>query len=111
MVMKAKIKRHDVIANLVEIPESPDKRFWQKEMMFLKRLEKQYSIDFLSQYKPEKKLPTLAFYFAEWKRKLVEIDFKEFYYSRLHKQDLTSEEKIGKDAEVKTKKTIKQFLS
>lgn len=109
--MKEKIKRHDIIANLVEIPESPDKRFWQKEMIFLKRLEKQYSIDFLAQYQPEKKLPTLAFYFAEWKRKLVEIDFKEFYYTRLHKQDFASEQKIGKDAEIKTKKTIKQFLS
>lgn len=109
--MKEKIKRQDIIGNLVEIPQCPDKRFWQKEMMFLKKLEKRYNIDFLAQYQPEKKLPTLAFYFAEWKKKLVEIDFKEFYYNRLHKEDLALDQKIGKDAEIKIKKNIKQFLS
>lgn len=109
--MKEKINRKEIINNLVEIPKSADKRFWQREMVFLKRLEKSYSIDFLAQMQQEKKIPTLAFLFADWKKKLLDVDYKEYYYTRLHQQDLSSEEKIGKDAEVKTKKTLKQFLS
>lgn len=80
-------------------------------MVFLKRLEKSYSIDFLSQIKQDKKVPTLAFFFAPWKKKLLDADYKEYYYNRLHHQDLSLEEKIGKDAEIKVKKTIKNFLS
>ena len=109
--MKEKLNRRKVIDSLVEIPANADKRFWQREMVFLKRLEKSYSIDFLSQIKEDKKVPTLAFFFADWKKKLLDVDYKEYYYSRLHQQDLSLEQKIGKDAEVKTKKTLKQFLS
>jgi hypothetical protein len=109
--MKEKINRAKIIGSLVELPAKPDKRFWQKEMVFLKKLEKIYGIDFLVQIKEEKKVPTLAFFFADWKKKLLDVDYKEYYYTRLHQQDLSSEEKIGKDAEVKTKKTLKQFLS
>jgi hypothetical protein len=99
------------IDSLVEIPANADKRFWQREMVFLKRLEKSYSIDFLAQIQQEKKVPTLAFFFADWKKKLLDVDYKEYYYTRLHQQDLSLEQKIGKDAEIKTKKTLKQFLS
>lgn len=109
--MKQKIDRRKIIGALVEIPAKADTRFWQREMVFLKRLEKSYSIDFLSQIKEDKKVPTLAFFFADWKKKLLDVDYKEYYYSRLHQQDLSLEQKIGKDAEVKAKKTLKQFLS
>lgn len=109
--MKAKINRKDVLANLVEIPESADKKFWQKEMAILKRLERKYSIDFLAQIVPEKKVPTIAFYFADWKQKLLEIEFKEFYYNTLHKADLSEAEKIGADYKSVRKITIKEFLS
>lgn len=109
--MKEKISRTKVIESLVEIPAKADRRFWQKEMVLLKKLEKIYGIDFLSQIQEDKKVPTLAFFFADWKKKLLDVDYKEYYYTRLHKQDLSSEQKIGKDAEVKTKKTLKQFLS
>lgn len=109
--MKEKLNRKKVIDSLVEIPANADKRFWQREMVFLKRLEKTYGIDFLAQIQQEKKVPTLAFFFADWKKKLLDVDYKEYYYTRLHQQDLSSEQKIGKDAEVKTKKTLKQFLS
>lgn len=109
--MKEKLNRKKVIDSLVEIPANADKRFWQREMVFLKRLEKTYSIDFLAQIQQEKKVPTLAFFFADWKKKLLDVDYKEYYYTRLHQQDLSAEQKIGKDAEVKTKKTLKQFLS
>lgn len=109
--MKAKINRKDILANLVEIPEKADAKFWQKEMAILKRLERKFSIDFLAQLVPEKKVPTIAFYFAEWKQKLLEIEFKEFYYTHLHKTDLADAEKIGKDYKVKPKQTIKGFLS
>lgn len=109
--MKQKIDRRKIIGSLVEIPANANTRFWQREMVFLKRLEKSYSIDFLSQIKEDKKVPTLAFFFADWKKKLLDVDYKEYYYSRLHQQDLSLEQKIGKDAEVKTKKTLKQFLS
>ena len=108
--MKEKLNRKKIIDSLVEIPANADKRFWQREMVFLKRLEKTYSIDFLAQIQQEKKVPTLAFFFADWKKKLLDVDYKEYYYTRLHKQDLSSEQKIGNDAEVKTKKTLKQFL-
>lgn len=111
MEMKAKIDRRKIISNLVEIPNSPTVRFWQKEMVMLKKLEKKYGVDFLAQLQLEKKIPTLAFLFAEWKAKLLDIDHKEFYYNRLHKEDLSTEEKIGKDADIKIKKTIKQFLT
>lgn len=109
--MKEKLNRRKIIDSLVEIPENADKRFWQKEMVFLKRLEKSYSIDFLAQIQQDKKVPTLAFFFADWKKKLLDVDYKEYYYSRLHQEDLSLEQKIGKDAEIKTKKTLKQFLS
>jgi len=109
--MKVKINRKKIISNLVEIPQEATIRFWQKEMTLLKRLEKKYGIDFLAQLQEEKKLPTLAFLFAEWKAKLLDIEHKEFYYNRLHKEDLSTEEKIGNDAQIKVKKTIKQFLS
>ena len=109
--MKEKINRVKIIGSLVEVPAKADKRFWQKEMVFLKKLEKMYSVDFLAQIKEEKKVPTLAFFFADWKKKLLDVDYKEYYYSRLHKEDLSTEQKIGKDAEVKSKKTLKQFLS
>lgn len=109
--MKDKINRQEIIAKLIFIPLEADKRFWQKEMVFFKRLEKKFSIDFWAQFQPDQKFPTLAFYFAKWKQKLLEIEFKEFYYSRLHQQDFSTEQKIGKDAKITTKKTIKQFLS
>lgn len=109
--MKEKLNRKKIIDSLVEIPANADKRFWQREMVFLKRLEKSYSIDFLAQIQQEKKVPTLAFFFADWKKKLLDVDYKEYYYTRLHQQDLSLEQKIGKDAEIKTKKTLKQFLS
>lgn len=109
--MKEKINRRKIIQALVDIPPKADKRFWQREMVFLKKLEKTYSIDFLAQIQEEKKLPTLAFLFSDWKKKLLDVDYKEYYYSRLHQQDLSLEEKVGKDVEVKTKKTLKEFLS
>ena len=111
LVMKAKINRKKIISDLVEVPDSAPVRFWQREMVILKKLEKKYGIDFLAQLQQEKKVPTLAFLFADWKAKLLDIEHKEFYYNRLHKEDLSSEEKIGKDADIKTKKTIKQFLT
>lgn len=109
--MKQKIDRRKIIGALVEIPANANIRFWQREMVFLKRLEKSYSIDFLSQIKEDKKVPTLAFFFADWKKKLLDVDYKEYYYSRLHQQDLSLEDKVGKDAKIKTKKTLKQFLT
>lgn len=109
--MKQKIDRRKIIGSLVEIPANANTRFWQREMVFLKRLEKSYSIDFLSQIKEDKKVPTLAFFFADWKKKLLDVDYKEYYYSRLHQQDLSLEDKVGKDAKIKTKKTLKQFLT
>jgi hypothetical protein len=109
--MKAKINRKKIIGDLVEIPEGASVKFWQKEMTLLKRLEKKYGIDFLAQLQQEKKVPTLAFLFADWKSKLLDIEHREFYYNRLHKEDLSAEEKIGSDAQIKVKKTIKQFLS
>ena len=109
--MKQKIDRRKIISSLVEIPANANTRFWQREMVFLKRLEKSYSIDFLSQIKEDKKVPTLAFFFADWKKKLLDVDYKEYYYSRLHQQDLSLEDKVGKDAKIKTKKTLKQFLT
>lgn len=109
--MKAKINRKKIIGDLVEIPEGASVKFWQKEMTLLKRLEKKYGIDFLAQLQQEKKVPTLAFLFADWKAKLLDIEHREFYYNRLHKEDLSVEEKIGSDAQIKVKKTIKQFLS
>jgi hypothetical protein len=42
---------------------------------------------------------------------LLEIEFKEYYYNRLHKEDLANDEKIGKDSKVSRKKTIKEFLT
>ena len=109
--MKAKINRKKIIDAIVEIPKDADMRFWQKEMVLLKRLEKKFSIDFLAQIKPEQKVPTIAFYFADWKIKLLEDEYKEFYYSNLHERDLSTEQKIGKDAKIKSPKNIKQFLS
>jgi hypothetical protein len=109
--MKEKISRTHIIKSLVEIPSKADRRFWQREMVLLKKLEKIYGIDFLAQIQEDKKVPTLAFFFADWKKKLLDVDHKEYYYTRLHQQDLSLEQKIGKDAEVKTKKTLKQFLS
>lgn len=109
--MKEKINRHKIIKNLVDVPDQAPKAFWQKEMFLLKRLEKRFGIDFLNQLEVESKAPTLAFYFASWKLKLLEIQFKEYYYNRLHKEDLASEQKIGKDAKVSRKKTIKEFLT
>ncbi len=109
--MKEKINRHKIIKNLVDVPDQAPKAFWQKEMVLLKKLEKRFGIDFLNQLKVESKVPTVAFYFAPWKLKLLEIEFKEYYYNHLHKEDLASEQKIGKDAKVSRKKTIKEFLT
>ena len=56
-------------------------------------------------------MPQCAKKLIDWKKKLLDVDYKEYYYTRLHQQDLSLEQKIGKDAEIKTKKTLKQFLS
>jgi hypothetical protein len=106
-----KVKKHDIIKNLVEIPEGADRRFWQKEMVFLKKLEKRFSLGFLAQLVVESKVPTLAFYMAPWKQKLLENDFKEYYYNYLHSDMIALNEKSGEDVQFKTKKTIKNFLS
>jgi len=106
-----KVKKHDIIKNLVEIPESADRRFWQKEMVFLKKLEKRFTIGFLAQLVPQSKVPTLAFYMAPWKQKLLENDFKEYYHNHLRSDNLIINEKSGEDVQFKPKKTIKNFLS
>lgn len=106
-----KVKKHDIIGNLVHVPEKPDRRFWQKEMVFLKRLEKRFSLGFLAQLSPKEKVPTLAFYMAPWKQKLLENDFKEYYYNHLHSDALAVNEKSGEDAVINTKKTLKNFLT
>jgi len=109
--MKAKINRKSILENLLKAPEGADANFWKREMTFLKRLEKKYGLAFLKQFVPNKKVPTLAFFYADWQQKLLETESKEFYYKNLHKADLSKVDKVGEDAEVKPKKTIKGFLS
>jgi hypothetical protein len=109
--VKKKINRKKILEKLVEFPTEFDKRFLIQELAILKRLERKYSIDFWEQFTPEKKFPTLKFYYSEFSKKTLEIAFKEFYYNSLHKSDLSEAEKIGKDFKAKPKQTIKDFLS
>ena len=39
--------RKEILARLIEIPDKGKRAFWSREMMFLKKLEGRYSLDFL----------------------------------------------------------------
>jgi len=38
--------RKEILARLIEIPDKGKRAFWSREMMFLKKLEQRYSLEF-----------------------------------------------------------------
>lgn len=109
--VKAKINKRNIVKNLVEVPVKADKSFWIKEMSILNKLSETYGIEFLAHLVPEKKVPSLAFYFAEWVQKKLESQRNQFYYRPEKTPTIELTEKVGEDKVIKTKKTLKEFLS
>jgi hypothetical protein len=109
--MKQRINRRNYINNFVNIPKNAGKEFWIKEMVLFKRLEATYGIEFLSQFVPPEKIASLAMFFSDYGKKKLESYKNQFYYRPQIIERPVISEKVGDDAQIKTKKTIRDFLS
>lgn len=106
-----KVSRRVIVSRFVDIPKNAKGEFWQKELTILRQLEQRFGFKFLSEYIPDKKVVSLAFYYAEWKAKELEIKRNEFYYQPQPTQAIVLTDKAGEDFNIKPKQTLKEFLS
>ena len=106
-----KVSRRVIVARFVDIPKNAKGEFWQKELTILRQLEQRFGFKFLSEYIPDKKVVSLAFYYADWKAAELEIKRNEFYYQPQPTQTIVLTDKVGEDFNIKPKPTLKEFLS
>jgi hypothetical protein len=109
-----KIKKKDIIFNLIDVPANGRRPFWAKEMTFLKRLEGKYPIEFLNVLKFSKKFDSLAILLTGPLAKELESRFFQFNYKpKISSTIIPPEaEKIGGDRIIIHKaKTTKDFLN
>jgi len=109
--MKQRINRRNYINNFVKIPKNADRNFWIKEMVIFKKLEAIYGIEFLSQFVPPEKVVSLAIFYSDYGKKKLESYKNQFYYRPQAVDAPVISEKVGNDAEIKTKQTLREFLS
>ena len=91
--------RKEILARLVVIPDKGKRSFWSREMMFLKKLEKRYSLEFLQIVTFPKKYDSLAYLVSDalkptmdrkWKNFNFKVDFSKYDVHNIG-------EKTGKD--------------
>lgn len=107
--------RKDILARLVIIPDKGKRPFWSREMMFLKKLEERYSLDFLKVITFPKKYDSLAYLVSKELKDTMDKKWKHFNY----KVDISKYEsyaigeKCGKDyiPEDNKLKNTKKFLN
>lgn len=109
--MKQRINRRNYINNFVKIPKNADRNFWVKEMVLFKKLEVIYGIEFLSQFVPPEKVASFALFFSDYGKKKLESYKNQFYYRPQTIDAPLISEKVGNDAEIKIKQTLREFLS
>jgi hypothetical protein len=107
--------RKEILARLIEIPEKGKRPFWSREMMFLKKLEKRYSLEFLKIVTFPKKYDSLAYLISNALKPTMDRKWKNFNFkvdfSKYESYDIG--EKFGKDFKLKkdTIKNTKKFLN
>lgn len=91
--------RKEILARLIEIPDKGKRAFWSREMMFLKKLEGRYSLEFLKVLTFPKKYDSLAYLVSNALKETMDRKWKNFNYKvDFSKYDTyTIGQKIGKD--------------
>ena len=104
-------KKNLLVERLVEKPSSGIREWLIKEYVFLRRLEEKWPLEFLDAISFGKKLPSLAVLFSEWGQKELAVKYHAFNYQPLQETKVTlSDNKVGEDAVVKKKKSLREIL-
>ncbi len=102
-------KKH-LVERLVEIPSHGIREWLMKEYMILKQLSAKYPLEFLNQLKFSKKLPSLAVLFADWMDRDLQTRYRAFMYIPPAQEQITLGEKVGADAEINKKQSLRSWL-
>ena len=99
MKIGSQTSKKEILARLVEIPKNGKRAFWAREMMFLNKLEKRYSLEFLQIVTFPKKYDSLAYLVSDALKDTMDRKWKNFNFkvdfSKYDTYDLG--EKSGKD--------------
>ena len=93
--------RKDILARLIEIPVKGKRAFWSREMMFLKKLEERYSLEFLQIVTFPKKYDSLAYLVSDALKETMDRKWKNFNFKVDFSKYIVYDmgEKCGKDYE------------
>lgn len=93
--------KKEILGRLIEIPKTGKRAFWSREMMFLKKLEERYSLEFLQIVTFPKKYDSLAYLVSDALKETMDRKWKNFNFkvdfSKYTIYDIS--EKCGKDYE------------
>lgn len=106
-----KINKQKLLERLLEKPSQKIREWAIKEFTLLKRLEEQYSLEFLNQIQFPKKLPSLAVLFSDWGEKELPRKYRAFLYVPPPEEKIElSKEKFGEDVLVEKKLSLRDWL-
>ena len=71
--------RKEILARLIEIPDKGKRVFWSREMMFLKKLEQRYSLEFLQIVTFPKKYDSLAYLVSDALKETMDRKWKNIW--------------------------------
>jgi len=93
--------RKEILARLIEIPDKGKRAFWSREMMFLKKLEQRYSLEFLQIVTFPKKYDSLAYLVSDALKETMDRKWKNFNFKVDFSKYIVYDmgEKCGKDYE------------
>lgn len=107
-----KINKRSVLYRLVEVPEKQKRFFFAREMKMLNSLCDRYSLEFMNIINFGKKFDSLAYLTSPKLRDKLDEKFRAFNYKVDNSKypEYNIGEKVGEDAKITKKKTIKNFL-
>lgn len=106
-----KINKTKLLERLVEKPQFAIREWIMREMVFLKRLEEKYPLEFLNIIDFGKKLPSLAVLSSDWGVLELSRKYHAFTYQPPKKYEVTlSESKVGEDVYIERRKSLRELL-
>ncbi len=80
MKIGSQTSKKEILGRLVEIPQNGKRAFWSREMMFLKKLEERYSLEFLQIVTFPKKYDSLAYLVSDALKETMDKKWRNFNF-------------------------------
>lgn len=80
MKIGSQTSKKEILGRLVEIPKNGKRAFWSREMMFLKKLEERYSLEFLQIVTFPKKYDSLAYLVSDALKETMDKKWRNFNF-------------------------------